>query len=211
MRFFTVDVSALPTTLQEVRAALARSGPVWSRPGLVRWRAAVAIVLREGATGIEVLVIRRAVREGDRWSGDAALPGGKVSASDADVVATAVRETREEVGIDLAALGAEVLGRLSDHPSSGQTRWANFSVSPVVFGLKGDPPMTLDAREVADAQWVTLGRLRPTRTRMLYWWRPYRRIPFAVPFILSRWRVDGLTIWGLTYGIVDELLVRLVA
>src|SRR3989442_10873051 len=62
--------------------------------------------------GLEALFIRRAQRADDPWSGQVALPGGRRDAGDADLFATAVRETREETGIDLA--GAERLGRLDD-------------------------------------------------------------------------------------------------
>jgi len=177
-------------------------------PRPVRWRAAVACVLRERRDDVELLVIRRALRSDDRWSGHAALPGGRVDASDVDMEHTAVRETHEEVGIDLRGLGAEVLGRLSDHPPEAQRRWANFTVAPVVFGLDADPPLRLDAREVAEAQWVPLSSLRPAQSRMLWWWRPLRRVPIALPMLLPRWKVNTLTIWGMTYGMVDELLLR---
>jgi 8-oxo-dGTP pyrophosphatase MutT (NUDIX family) len=53
----------------------------------------------------EVLFIKRAGRAGDRWSGHTALPGGKRDPEDADDVAAAVRETREEIGLDLVSHG----------------------------------------------------------------------------------------------------------
>lgn len=49
----------------------------------------------------EILFIKRAARSGDRWTSHVALPGGKQDAEDADDKATAIRETMEEVGIDL--------------------------------------------------------------------------------------------------------------
>lgn len=156
-----------------------------------------------------MLVIRRAVRAGDRWSGDAALPGGKVDADDASIESTAMRETLEEVGLDLDTVGARRLGTLSDHPPASQGRWVNFAVTPVVFAIEGDPPLRLHPDEVAEARWVALEALRPVQSRMLWWWRPYKRVPLGVPFVLSRWRLEGLTIWGLTYGIIDEFLTRL--
>lgn len=60
----------------------------------------------------EVLFIKRAGRAGDRWSGHTALPGGKRDPQDADDVAAAIRETREEVGLDLTARGCFHVGNL---------------------------------------------------------------------------------------------------
>jgi len=54
----------------------------------------------------EVLFIKRATREGDKWNGHVALPGGRRDPEDEDDLATAVRETIEEVGIDLETLFA---------------------------------------------------------------------------------------------------------
>ena len=91
-------------TLDRVARTL-RSPERWTYEGDVRWRAAVAVILRERDGALEVLVIRRAERAGDRWSGHAALPGGKVSESDTSIDDTALRETLEEVGLDLRAIG----------------------------------------------------------------------------------------------------------
>jgi 8-oxo-dGTP pyrophosphatase MutT (NUDIX family) len=204
----TAGAHATPLTLHRVAEALQAGPSPWINPQPVRWRAAVACVLRERHNDLELLVIRRAERPGDRWSGHAALPGGRVDPGDRSDEDTAVRETHEEVGLDLRALGARVLGRLSDHPPASQRRWANFSVTPMVFGLDGDPPLRLDPREVAEARWVPLSSLRPAQGRMLWWWRPLRRLPVVLPMVLPRWRLEALTIWGMTYGMVDELLQR---
>lgn len=64
-----------------------------------RHRAAVALVLAAGPD--RLLLIRRAERAGDPWSGHVALPGGRYHVNDADLLATAIRETEEETGIHL--------------------------------------------------------------------------------------------------------------
>jgi len=64
-----------------------------------RPRAAVALVLASGPD--RLLLIRRAERMGDPWSGHLALPGGRYHADDADLLATAIRETNEETGVHL--------------------------------------------------------------------------------------------------------------
>jgi 8-oxo-dGTP pyrophosphatase MutT (NUDIX family) len=83
--------------------------PVRADPGVRE--AAVALVLRGRGGGAEMLVIKRAQDERDHWSGHLALPGGRRDPSDADLRATALRETLEEVGLDVER-GGEVLGRL---------------------------------------------------------------------------------------------------
>jgi 8-oxo-dGTP pyrophosphatase MutT (NUDIX family) len=62
----------------------------------------------------EVLFIKRASRVGDRWTGHVALPGGKRDPEDADDVATAVRETWEETGLDLTAENYVHVGNLPE-------------------------------------------------------------------------------------------------
>src|SRR2546427_9832779 len=74
--------------------------------------AAVMIILRDGPHGLEVLLGERTKREGDPWSGQVGLPGGRRRAEDPTVLATAVRETREEVGIDLEGQ-ADILGHMA--------------------------------------------------------------------------------------------------
>ncbi|MDH4045507.1 MAG: NUDIX domain-containing protein, partial [Gemmatimonadota bacterium] len=62
-------------------------------------RAAVAVMLAQESES--VLLIRRAERVDDPWSGHIGLPGGRTSPSDADLLVTAMRETTEEVGVRL--------------------------------------------------------------------------------------------------------------
>src|SRR5829696_8692147 len=74
-----------------------------SESGASLRRAAVALVLRRNLSEAEMLVIKRSVSERDHWSGHLALPGGRVEEGDASLLAAAVRETLEEVGVDLEA------------------------------------------------------------------------------------------------------------
>ena len=81
--------------------------------GAMRY-AAIALVLRPSTVGEpELLMIKRAEFERDPWSGHVACPGGRMDPTDPDLEFTAVRETREETGIDLARDG-RVLGTLDD-------------------------------------------------------------------------------------------------
>ncbi|HET9512400.1 MAG TPA: NUDIX domain-containing protein, partial [Gemmatimonadales bacterium] len=68
-------------------------------PDLTRIPAAVSLICVRDPDAL--LLIRRADRDGDPWSGQLGLPGGRKSPADADLLSTAIRETFEEVGIDL--------------------------------------------------------------------------------------------------------------
>src|SRR5204863_9089886 len=122
-------------TLAAVRRALVGHQPQPAQAPGAR-PAAVSLVLVEGAEGAELLLIKRAERAGDPWSGQIALPGGRQDPGDADLLATAVRETREETGVDLAT--AERLGILDDLAP----RTASLPpviVRPFVFALPRRP------------------------------------------------------------------------
>jgi 8-oxo-dGTP pyrophosphatase MutT (NUDIX family) len=99
--------------------------------------AAVLIPLVVRADGISVLLTRRTAHL-DHHAGQISFPGGRVEEGDADPVAAALRETKEEIGLDPAHI--EVLGRLE-----GYMTITGFSVVPVVglvhppFDLKPDP------------------------------------------------------------------------
>jgi 8-oxo-dGTP pyrophosphatase MutT (NUDIX family) len=69
----------------------------------------------------EAIFIKRAAREGDRWTSHVALPGGKRDPGDEDDRAVAVRETAEEIGLDLNSKNALFVGNLPERVVS--TSW----------------------------------------------------------------------------------------
>ena len=185
---------AVPT-LSEVRAALARR-PGTLLPAAMPRRAAVSIVLHDRPGGLEMLFIRRAEREGDLWSGHVAFPGGRVEAGEGNEEA-AVRETIEEVGLDLRAAGVR-LGALDEIQAIGRGRAVGLSIQPWVWALHGEPAPFQLSGEVAETRWVRLGDLLD----------PSRRAPF--PYVhegrrleLPSLDVEGLVIWGLTYRMLE--------
>lgn len=115
-------------------------------------RAAVAAILHEPPAGARLLFIERARRAGDPWSGDIAFPGGRVEPDDGDERDAAERETREEVGLDLAP--AHRLGRLDDLPA----RVLPVTVSAFVYAVDAPPPLVASA-EVRHAFWMPLADL----------------------------------------------------
>jgi 8-oxo-dGTP pyrophosphatase MutT (NUDIX family) len=170
-------------------------------------QAAVALVLRTGAEGAEMLVIKRSEAERDHWSGHLALPGGRAEDVDENLEATAVRETLEEVGLDLRA-GGEVLGRLGTvTPQSPNV--PRISVTPFVAvappeyhaGAGGAPkPLELSG-EVAAAFWVPVDELKRGGRSAVF------RMAFAgVEREWPGYPSEHGVIWGITERILTEFL-----
>ena len=165
--------------------------------------AAVALLLIEGATGLEALFIKRAVRKGDPWSGQISLPGGRRDPADADLLATAVREAREEVGVDLTHV--ERLGQLNDMNPRTPTLPPIF-VRPFVFALPAAPALTVSADEVQRAFWVPLARFAEPGVR--------RDFTLSVAGVERAFPAYGLgddVIWGMTERILTPFLDSLAA
>lgn len=157
-----------------------------------RTSAAVAVIVRDDGA---LLFIRRPLRASDRWSGDVAFPGGLAHDGE-ECVAAARRETHEEVGIDLGP----PLGALSDRFTAHPRRARPIRVRPIVFGAPSGVRVVRDPREVAEAFWVPLARLR--RLPVVPAARRIARVPVLVPSI----DLDGRLLWGLTLSMVRELL-----
>jgi 8-oxo-dGTP pyrophosphatase MutT (NUDIX family) len=161
--------------------------------------AAVAAILRKGDTGPELLFIERAERDGDPWSGHMAFPGGRRNANDSTLLETAMRETMEEVGVDLRP--HELLGTLADVP----THRTGLVVRAYVFALIGDvSPKPQD--EVADVVWAPIGPMMRGEVSSSYEFLPDG---FDKPFTLPSFRVGQRVVWGLTYRMLELLFEAL--
>jgi 8-oxo-dGTP pyrophosphatase MutT (NUDIX family) len=166
--------------------------------------AAVAAVLRDLGQGAEVLLIRRATHARDPWSGHMAFPGGRHDPTDPDLLHTAVRETREEVGLDLTR-DAELLGRLELLPAIARGRAVGLTIAPYVFALERQVPLAKN-HEVEEALWAPLspmlaGTLAATHRYELD----------GVPMEFPAYDVEGRIVWGLTYRMLESLFSELVA
>jgi 8-oxo-dGTP pyrophosphatase MutT (NUDIX family) len=138
----------------------APAGPLPAAEKGAATHAAVALLLRPDRTGdsAEILLIKRAERDGDPWSGHMAFPGGRAEARDATLLDVAVRETVEEVGIDVRN-GGRLLGWLpSLRPLSARNPL--LSVAPLVALAPGGAIPHLQASEVETAFWMSLAALR---------------------------------------------------
>jgi 8-oxo-dGTP pyrophosphatase MutT (NUDIX family) len=165
--------------------------------------AAVAAILRDGVEGAELLFIRRAEHAGDPWSGHIAFPGGRRDPDDVTLLATAIRETKEEVGIDLA--GAELLGRLPDLPAFTRSKRTSFVVATFVFAVHDDVPLTAN-HEVADTFWLSLAMLARGDGKGVYDFT-HDGQEYQLPCI--RFGEAQHVLWGLTHRMVESMLEEL--
>lgn len=165
-------------------------------------RAAVATILREQNGQIDVLFIRRARDANDPWSGHMAFPGGRHDPGDADLFQTAVRETFEEVGLDLPR-HADALGALDDLPATARGRPIGLVISPYVWALRGPAPLVPN-HEVAEVFWSPVEPLlrgeHGTTVDYLYEGHMLH---------LPGFDLDGRVVWGLTYQMLSLLFERL--
>lgn len=185
-----------PPTFTALAASLANHPPA-EIPASGLTPAAVALILREGGEGLEVLFIERASHDGDPWSGDLGFPGGKIEPGDAGPRAAAERETREELGLDLAA--ARCLGRLADIAGAH----VPIRVSCFVYGLAGNPPL-MPGGEVRDVFWIPLADLcdsaRHTAAAVRFGGETFERPAILLP-------AEGKPVlWGLTYRLIMQFL-----
>jgi 8-oxo-dGTP pyrophosphatase MutT (NUDIX family) len=160
--------------------------------------AAVAVVLVPSPDA--VLLIRRADRAGDPWSGHMALPGGRREPHDEDLVATVVRETFEEVGLRLDR--GDLLGGLDDVVPRTPVL-PPIAVRPFVFALTERPALTPNP-EVAAVRWVLLDHLLHPET-----YHSARLEIRGEPREFPAYRVDESIVWGMTERILTGLLVQL--
>lgn len=160
--------------------------------------AAVSIVLTERMGDAHALLIERAHRRGDPWSGHMAFPGGHRQPDETDLSVTAARETLEEVGVDLFRQ-SEAVGRLDDIRASGD-RPVDMLIRPFVWAAPEEPELRLDPAEVRSAVWIPLSALHEPQSRASH---RYRGASFPA------FRYAGFTIWGLTYGMLTSLLSAL--
>ena len=176
------------------RRLAARSPRLIPHEGITR--TAVALILKPGKQGPDLLFILRASNDADPWSGNIGFPGGRMEAADRSIRITAERETLEELGLNLRS--ATLLGRLDD------TMGAHLPVlvSCFVYVVADSPSLTPN-HEVARYFWFPLADLfAPHRHRVveLFFDGELHLFP-AIDLIPSGEPV----LWGITYRIVMQL------
>lgn len=189
-----------PLTLSSAKAALSAHQP---RELAGQSYAAVAVILSEhptpeGLIAPHVLLIQRAVHPSDPWSGHLAFPGGRRDPEDESTLHTALRETREEIGVDLDAT-RDLLGRL-DPISARGARLPGLIVEPYVFEVPYQAQFDVDASEVARVFWVPIAPLtRGERNTTVEVQRD------GVRYRLPGYHVEEQVLWGMTYEMFQAL------
>jgi len=187
-------------SVQNIRRELARYRPTLVEDGVER-RAAVAVVLREDRGTPEVLLIHRADKESDPWSGHMAFPGGRVDPDDPSVEYAARRETFEEVGLSLE--GVQPLGRIDDLQGRNAGQPNGMVISAFVYHV-GAPPgeLVLQESEVQSAFFFPLWELANPKRHVR---RKFHQT--------GTWEFPGIVVgdperhvvWGLTYRFIEVL------
>lgn len=183
--------------LIETRLADHTPGKTLLRPLMKRSAVAMVLQVRDGE--LHILMIKRAEREGDPWSGHMAFPGGRMEKEDANGFEVAVRETAEEVGLELGPADT-CIGRLSDLKARPRRGTLGMAVSPFVFRLEREVEFTPNY-EVAEVVWVPLEFLLDIDNREKMTWT-YKGLEVPLPC----YRYGGRVIWGLSLMMLDELM-----
>jgi len=192
-------------TAAELRRRFAAAAPAaetlygdeGTRPGretLTPASVLIPIVAREPAEGpgLTVIFTQRAAHLKDH-SGQVSFPGGRVAATDPTPEATALRETREEIGLDSERV--EILGRLPEY----HTR-TGYRITPVVGVVAPPFELRADTSEVEDIFEVPLAFLLDPANHQRHSreWQGELRWFFAMPY-------EGRYIWGATAGMLVNL------
>ena len=162
-------------------------------------QAAVALVLRPGEGGeLEMLLIKRAEFDGDPWSGQVALPGGRREPTDVSLEQTAIRETWEETSIDITRDG-RILGALDE--LSPRTPTARRLVVRPFVAVVVPEVVIVESPEVAAAFWVPLQALR-TETA----WISAEVSALGHQLTVPAFSHGDYVVWGLTERILRTFL-----
>ena len=155
--------------------------------------AAVAILLRSNKKDIEVLLVKRAIKLTDPWSGQVALPGGKKNSNDEHLKNTVIRETSEETGIDLRKF-CRFLGIMESFKS---VQKPEMKIVPFVFFQEKNQKIKLND-ELVEYFWCLLKDIQKNKGVIKFQSKEY-------PAFI----IDNHKIWGLTFRILKNLLLLL--
>jgi len=155
--------------------------------------AGVLIPVRNHADGLSVLLTQRSA-DLKLHAGQVSFPGGRMEDSDADIEVTALRETREEIGI--AEEHVSIIGYLETMPTV-----TGYAVTPVVGLVDGSVELTIDKTEVEYAFEVPLTFLADANNH-----RMVTREWQGLSFSMVEFHFDGQRIWGAT----AQMLLRFI-
>jgi 8-oxo-dGTP pyrophosphatase MutT (NUDIX family) len=162
--------------------------------------AAVCAILKEGTTdsGPELLLVKRRISEGDPWSGQMALPGGRSRGAESPAE-TVIREVMEETRISLRL--SEVVGPLDQVlPGNGSLRvfpFVSFKHEPVL--------VVIDGVEIVEHYWIPLSYFMNIKNSSTYEFEREGK-SFKVPAFAY---LEKNVIWGMTLRIIRDLVSRI--
>lgn len=169
-------------------------------------QAAVCMLLRESAQGIEILFIQRAEHADDPWSGQIAFPGGRREKIDINLISTGQRETLEEINVNLSGnvpVNATYLGQLDELQGRRASQKINMIIACSVYLIE-DANHAEGNYEVARIDWVSLAHLSTPKN--------HASIKFEfndTPYPCVNLPYKNLKLWGLTYRFVSNLITKI--
>ena len=156
--------------------------------------AAVAII-RSFAPRETFLVLRRVAHPKDPWSGHFSFPGGRKEDNDQDLLATCIRETKEETGILLDA--KQLQQRLPLEPA-GLNLQSPLWVEPFLFTIENQPPLALCQQEIQSACWLNARLFQDTEL--------HKNVEMVPGRIFPTYPLEDYYLWGFTYRILRTIL-----
>ncbi len=158
--------------------------------------AAVLIAVINYEKGARVLLTRRPENMASH-PGQVAFPGGKVEKCDDSIVAAALREANEEVGLDPSLV--DIVGYLDTYQTG-----SGFRITPVVGLVPSTYQLELDKREVDEAFEVPLEFLMTVENHQKHsrYWQGKNRAYYAMPY-------GDKFIWGATAGMLKNFYDRI--
>lgn len=155
--------------------------------------AGVLIPVRRHEAGLSVLLTQRSA-DLKHHAGQVSFPGGRMEESDADIETTALRETREEIGISEEHVS--IIGYLETMPTV-----TGYAVTPIVGFVDGSVPLAIDTTEVEYAFEVPLSFLTEAENH-----RMVTREWQGLSFPMVEFHYEGQRIWGAT----AQMLLRFI-
>jgi 8-oxo-dGTP pyrophosphatase MutT (NUDIX family) len=167
----------------------------------MRDAAVLVPVFRDAEGDLRVVIVVRA-DDGGLHGGQLGLPGGRPEPGDADMLATALREAEEEVG--LAPETVDVLAELRPF----DTRSTGWRVHPFLGRVAADTPWRLQETEIVGILTPAARMLADRSARALL---PFSSLRFQEPLLVDGIDVEGHVLWGMTLRLLDDTLPRLLA
>lgn len=181
--------------LETLERSLARQQEPFP-PDSKKARGAVAVIVKEEANDLWLLMIRRHENPRDPWSGQMAFPGGHADSRDRTLFDTAAREALEEVGVDV--YHQRFLGCLRNV----QPKNAPMVVSPFIFLLTEEVHPTT-SRETREILWIPMSfLLNPKNVSSI------SVLAGGEEVSMGCYRYSNQIIWGMSFRIIREIVSK---